>query len=387
MDIGLISPAFPSPQGGLYVGIETHAVELARHLIKRGHSVTVFTTFWNGGSAVDQFEGISVYRSADLSGTLGRYAVLFDLHFHTWGRKLLDYAEILSGFDVLHALAPLSSTKQLVDKGMPLITHFYHFEEIRRPVELLFKPFHYRIERVAYRDSALVMTPSESSSQDLQHRFHISPMKVRVVPLGVDPAKFSSQRVTGTRDSIRILFVGEHEPRKGIKYLLEAVHLLRNSGVDAKLATIGQGSALRKLRDFSYQLGVSGAVEFGGYIQDPNGTRLPEAYREADIFVLPSLREGFGFVLLEAMASGMPIVASNVSAIPEVVGDAGILVPPRDSEALAGALQLLAEDPAMRVELGERGRNRVRRHYSWDKVMPQVIGIYEEAIDRAGPKG
>ena len=366
------------------MGIETLTVELARQLVKRGHVVTVFTTFWNGGHATDQFEGMSVYRAADLSGALGRYAGLFDLHFYTWGLNLLNYTEILSGSDVLHALGPLSSTRRLTNAGMPLITHFHHFEVIRRPIDLLFKPFHHRIERGAYRDSTLVVTPSRSSSQELQQGFDVSPMKVKVVPHGVDPVRFSSERATDPSDSVQLLFVGEHEPRKGIEFLLGAMDLLRNPKPEARLVTIGQGSALRELKHLSNRLRLGDRVEFRGYLPDPDGTRLPKAYSQADIFVLPSLKEGFGFVLLEAMASGLPIVATDVSAIPEVVGDAGILVPPRNPTALASAIRLLIDDPAKRREMGRRGRDRVAALFTWDKVIPRLTDVYQEAIEATG---
>ena len=384
MDIGLISPAFPFPQSGTYVGIETHTVELARQLVKHGHRVTVFTTFWNGGHATDQFEGMSVYRAADLSGALGRYAGLFDLHFYTWGLNLLKYTEILNGHDVLHVLGPLSSTRRLTDAGMPLITHFHHFEVIRKPIDLLFKPFHHRIERTAYRDSTLVVTPSESSSQELQLGFDISPTKVRVIPHGIDPVRFSSEPEADVSDSVQLLFVGEHEARKGIEFLLGAMDLLRNTRPETNLVAIGQGSTLRELKHLSNRLGIADRVEFRGYLPDPDGTRLPKAYSQADIFVLPSLQEGFGFVLLEAMASGLPVVATDISAIPEVMGDAGILVPPRNARALASAIRILLDDPEKRKDMGRRGQERVAALFTWDKVIPRLTDVYHEAIEATG---
>ncbi len=186
-----------------------------------------------------------------------------------------------------------------------------------------------------------------------------------------------------TSEGVRILFVGEHERRKGLEFLLEALAILRRSGKDLNLVTVGHGSALAKLRGLALRLGVSDAVEFRGYVTDHDDTQLPPIYSETDIFVLPSLREGFGFVLLEAMASGIPIVASDVSAIPEVIGNSGILVPPRDAKALANALGALIDDPTMRAELGEAGRRRAEAHFTWDRVIPQVVQVYEEAIDIA----
>jgi glycosyltransferase involved in cell wall biosynthesis len=133
-------------------------------------------------------------------------------------------------------------------------------------------------------------------------------------------------------------------------------------------------------------LGIADAVDFLGYVDDPADVELPRLYAAADVFVLPSLREGFGFVLLEAMASGLPIVASNASAIPEVVGDAGILVPAQDAGALAKALARLIADPEGREEIGRRGRQRVEERYTWDKTVDRVLSVYEEAIDLAAKR-
>ncbi len=365
------------------MGIERHAVGLAYHLAKQGHTVTIFTTFWNGGKAVDRFEGMVIYRAPDLSNFVGRIAGLFDLHYITWGQGLLNYWSALKECDIVHALAPLSSTKKLTMRGIPVVTHFHHYEEIRRTAEVVVKPFHHQLERKAYRLSTLVMTPSESSCQDLHSKFGIPFPKIAIVPHAIDTSKFPYRPRSRFAESIRILYVGAHERRKGLNYLLEAMASLRNSGINAKLVTVGHGPMMGSLRDISQRLGISDLVDFRGYVADPDSTLLPQIYAESDIFVLPSLQEGFGFVLLEAMATGLPIVATNVSAIPEVLGDAGILVPPRDAKALAEALKLLLEDRSKRLELGKRGQARLEALFTWDRVIPQVMRVYEEAIEIA----
>jgi glycosyltransferase involved in cell wall biosynthesis len=386
MRVALVTPAFPYPHGGVYVGIERHALGLARHLTAHGHAVTVFTTFWNGGPALETVENIPIHRESDLSDRLGRAAALFDLHYRTWGKRLMLAQQTLYDQDVIHALAPLSSTRALKSRGIPFVTHFYHYESIDRAVDLLFKPFHRQIERRAYRDSTLVLTPSRSSALDLEVRLGIPAAKIRIAPLGFDTA-FSVGRPRGLPSGpVRLLFVGEHEDRKGLQFLLKAVQLLRQDRVGVVLRTVGDGSRTRALKALTRRLGIEDLVTFSGYQPDPDGTLLPRAYASADIFVLPSLKEGFGLVLLEAMASGVPVIASDISAIPEVIGDAGVLVPAMDSRALAHAIRSLIQSPARWSELRARGQARVNSLFSWDQVIAKVVAVYNEAIKLAGER-
>lgn len=363
--------------------MERHALELARHLGRRGHTVDVYTTFWNDGRRVDEYEGVRIHRASDLSNAVGRYGSLFDLHYFTWGWNLLRYADSLKECDVVQALAPISSSRRLSSLGLPIITQFYHNETILKASEILFKPFHQWIEIHTYRDSSLIVTPSKSSAEDLHRRCRVPLGRIRIVPLAVDPSQYSS---TSERDSsklIRILFVGPHEPRKGLANLIEAMARLRRADANAALTTVGRGPMMKELKELAVRLGISDSVDFMGYVH-PDSGQLPLIYREADIFAFPSSLEGFGLVLLEAMASGLPIVASDASAIPEVVGDSGILVPPGDVDALANALESLISNPSLRKELGERGRRRVESRYSWQRVLPQVVEVYEEAIELSG---
>ncbi len=380
LHVGLVSPVFPHPKAGVYPGIERHVSDLARHLRKYGNEVTIFTTFWNGGKSQDEFEGMPIYRARDLTQAVGRYAALLDLHYLTWGRGLLKFKQNLLECDVLHALGPLSTAGSMTANGLPLVTHFHHHEEIRRKIELLHKPFHRWLEATAYRNSTLVMTPSRNSCRDLATHFAISPERVRVVPHAVDTSTFAPKPKAQPGESMQILFVGGHEPRKGVRTLLEALALVRKEGISARLVTVGGGSQMEVLKNLARQLGISEAVEFRGYVPDDDGTLIPRTYAESNLFVLPSLQEGFGFTLLEAMASGVPIIATKVSAIPEVVEDTAMLVQPEDARALAEAIKSMIRDSDKRAELGTKARARAEKLFSWDRVIPQIMAVYEEAI-------
>lgn len=380
MRVAVISPVFPHPRGGVYLGIERHALELTRLLRRRGCDVTVFTTFWNGGNPVDRFEDVTIRRTTDLSHEVGRLGSLFDLHYFTWGKRLLRDEKHLRECDALHALAPLSCTEALVSMGHAVVTHFHHYEDISRPVELLYKPFHHRIERAAYRHSTLMAVPSKHSARWLHYAFGVPEERIRVVPHGVDLIQFSprSRKTSGIHT---LLCVGAHEPRKGYSHLWHALNILKKDGYDFQLISVGTASETSRLKALAVELGIESRIHFLGYVPYE---ALPALYQQADLFVHPSLEEGFGMVLVEAMASGVPIVASNAGAIPEVVGDAGILVPPRDPAALADAMQRVLSDTALSEFLARKGRARAEALFSWESVGRRTMEVYKEAIELAG---
>ncbi len=381
MDIALISPVFPYPQGGVYVGIERHVLELARHLRQADCSVTIFTTFWNGGRDGDRFENMTIFRASDLSQDFGRFAALLDLHYVTWGRNLLMHRKRLSHCDVVHALAPLSSSRALTSMGLPLVTHFHHYEAISQPRDLLFKPFHHRIEGRAYRNSTLVATLSNHSARNLQNAFHIPRGKIRIIPDGVDINRFAPSSKRRSETPI-LLCVGEHVKRKGLDYLWRALALLQEREFDFRLVSVGTGPETDRLRSLARELEIDSRIRFVGYV-DPLSEELPQIYRDADVLVHPSLEEGFGMVLAEAMASGVPVIAINSGAIPEVVGDDGILVPPHDHVSIADAIETILTDTTLAKSLGCRGRSRVKSSFSWTSVTQRTLRVYEEAIEKA----
>jgi len=171
-------------------------------------------------------------------------------------------------------------------------------------------------------------------------------------------------------ESPTILCVSNLEERKGQEYLLRAVALLREQ--EFSLMLVGSERAREadyaaKLRDITQALDLTDRVCFAGRLE---GKDLAAAYRQADIFVFPSLVEGYGLVLLEAMSFGLPVVTTKVGGIPEIVSDGveGILVPPRNEQALANAIAQLLACPTKRREMGEKGIARARQQPSWGEV-------------------
>ena len=173
-----------------------------------------------------------------------------------------------------------------------------------------------------------------------------------------------------------MLYAGNIRPHKNLERVIDAFFRLRHEGVgELKLLIIGDEiSKYATLRRAVHRYNLHKYVRFLGFVPDRT---LAVLYRLADVFVFPSLYEGFGLPPLEAMASGTPVVTSNVSSLPEVVGDAALLVDPYDTDAIAGGIRLVLTDSKLRADLRARGRARARE-FSWERSVARIRQIYRE---------
>jgi glycosyltransferase involved in cell wall biosynthesis len=236
----------------------------------------------------------------------------------------------------------------------------------------------------AARRATRVLTVSESSKRDILRFVDIKPEKIDVIYNAYDerftlePCAEDVERVRERyqlQDSF-ILYAGNVKPHKNLERLIEAFYLVRRRGLDhVKLVLIGDDiSRYAALRRAVHQHQLHKYVRFLGYMPDET---LAVMYRLASVFVFPSLYEGFGLPPLEAMASGTPVVTSNVSSLPEVAGDAAVLVDPMDPEAIADGIHRVLTDDALRARLRERGLARARQ-FSWEASVRRVREIYQE---------
>jgi glycosyltransferase involved in cell wall biosynthesis len=200
----------------------------------------------------------------------------------------------------------------------------------------------------------------------------IDPNKISVIPTGVDVDLFKNGK---TNPESSVIFVGSLTKRKGINYLLEAVSKIDN----IKLIIVGDGPEMGSLRLLANSLAISERVTFAGSVA-PHG--LPRYYSYASIFVLPSLREALPLSLLEAMSCGLPIIATNISGMSEVIKDGynGFLVEPANVEQLKEKIKFLAENPELCREIGKNARKTVEEKYSWDVVAKKTLKVYEKVL-------
>ncbi len=240
----------------------------------------------------------------------------------------------------------------------------------------------------AVRTAARVLTVSEASRDDILYFFpKTDPARLDVVPNAIDeaflvvPSEGELERVR-ERYQIRgrfVLYVGNIKPHKNLDRLVKAFAIVkrRPGNRDLKFVVIGEEAAgYASLRRAVETAGVRQDVRFFGFVPDPT---LAALYRLSEVFAFPSLYEGFGLPPLEAMACGAPVVTSRISSLPEVVGDAAVLVDPRNVEEIAHGIIRVLEDSTLRQTLVARGAERVRR-FSWDRSVRAIRRTYLLAL-------
>lgn len=201
--------------------------------------------------------------------------------------------------------------------------------------------------------------------------------KIIYIPNGVNYEKYThSKKVKINHPSI--LFIGRLVKLKGLDLLLKSLHIVKESIPDIHLYVIGQGSQHEKLTSLAVKLNVNNNISFLGFF---SGDEKNQFLASADIFVMPSRIENASISLMEALASGIPIVASNVGGIPHILnyGEYGILVEPENPEDLANGIIKLIGDPVLRKELSEKGRKRAQE-YSWDEITKKTIELYQSLV-------
>ncbi|MBI2089971.1 MAG: glycosyltransferase family 4 protein [Deltaproteobacteria bacterium] len=208
--------------------------------------------------------------------------------------------------------------------------------------------------------------------------------KIRVIHSGIDPGSF--QAIPECRSAPGEIVIGTIavlEERKGHRFLLAAAAALKGQGYRIRYRFAGEGTQREPLAKIVRQSGLEDDVEFLGFVTD-----IPKFLSSVDLFVLPSLYEGLGISVLEAMAAGKPVVASQIGGIPEIVMDrvTGMLVPPQDPEALAGAISELLSHNGLRRMMGERGRERVLKNFTLAEMAKKNEDFYYELIE-ARPQG
>jgi glycosyltransferase involved in cell wall biosynthesis len=239
---------------------------------------------------------------------------------------------------------------------------------------------------IASRRATRVITVSESSKRDIVRFFDTEPDKIAVIHNSYDDRFAVEPReedVVRVRERYQlhdefVLYAGNVKPHKNLERLIEAFDLVRRRGMDRlKLVLIGDEiSKYAALRRAVHRHQLHNYVRFLGYLPEET---LAVLYRLAGVFVFPSLYEGFGLPPLEAMASGTPVVTSNVSSLPEVAGDAAVLVDPYSPCAIADGIERVLSDESLRRELRRKGIARARE-FSWDQSVRRIHEIYKQAL-------
>lgn len=280
------------------------------------------------------------------------------------------------------------------DYLLPLLHHAKSVITIYDLTVLLFPEYHLPLNRwyvslmlpSFLRHAIRVIATSENTRRDIAQRMRIPIEKIAVTYLGVNPTfhpiedamELARVRVRYNLPPRFILYLGTIEPRKNLLTLLDAYHsLVSREHTMPKLVISGNRGWLHQpVFQHVRELGLTEYVYFTGWVDDQD---IPTLMNAATIFVYPSLYEGFGLPPLEAMACGTPVVCSSASSLPEIIGDGGLLVEPRNADAWAQAMTRLVDDEQMRADLRQRGIAQARR-FSWERTARETLAIYQSTI-------
>jgi phosphatidylinositol alpha-mannosyltransferase len=209
--------------------------------------------------------------------------------------------------------------------------------------------------------------------------YRINPNKIMVIPNGIDLKRFAltSDRIV-LEGKPSVLYLGHMSKRKGVDVLIRAVSKLKAGLPNIKLHLVGGGN-YRPFAVLAKEEGIEKHVIFHGWAEP---SLLPAYYKSADICVFPSRHEGFGIVILEAMASGIPVIASNIPSFQEIISDGidGRLFKSGDAEALSKEITILYQDPCLRKDLAHNALEKARK-YSWEKIADKYISLYKSLCE------
>ncbi|KKR21800.1 MAG: Glycosyltransferase [Parcubacteria group bacterium GW2011_GWE2_39_37] len=379
MKIAHIICTFPPYKGGM----GNSAFHFARITSELGHDVTVFSPDYLNLEYSDS-EKFKIVRLKPFF-KYGNAAVLPQL---TWK---------LSAFDIVHFHYPFYGADLFVllakifNRKIKLITH-YHMDNVAPGIKgLIFHIGRNILFPLIAKNSVFLTCASVDyvEHSKIAMIYQRDKTKWRTVPFGVDIDKFNGDKDT-EKDQLSktILFVAALDKAhyfKGLENLINATKNLIedaqiiNSNITVKLDIVGGGNMLEYYKDIAQQLGISANINFAGRVEDE---QLVEHYKDCDVFTLPSINQGeaFGMVLLEAMASGKPVIASNLPGVRSVFTDKaeGLLVEPDDISDLTEKLKRILLDDGLANKMGEAGRNLAKKEYAWSVISKKLDNVYQE---------
>ena len=392
---------------------------LSREFRRMGHEVEVIASAplpeVSEGVVLHQLGSSSIYHpGSSFRKNLPEVRNLVDLYelcasrlgvfAEPWAFSFRAYAKLKElckqrHFDIIHDNQGLGYGLLLMKRlKIPVVATIHHPLPIDRQADLQqtdgsrdrwrIKRFYSFIRMQAFVARRLdrIITVSQSSAKDTRLLFKVSADKLRVVYNGIDTKIYSMNEETSqSRDGL-IMVANTDDRKKGVFYLLQALRLLREDGMKLTIVDDAErhssyvedvGSLPSYGSKLVRKLNLDGMVHFTGRL---TREELAQRYAAAQIAVVPSLYEGFGLPAAEAMACGTPVIATTGGALPEVVGDAGMLVPPANADALAAAIKQLLNDKRAQQRMSEAGRKRVKEKFNWEQAARRTLDVYQEAM-------
>jgi len=363
MRIAIITRMFPPRWLG---GTEIAAYNIAQHLTGRGYDVHVITSMDKGLPQVTTKGGFHIHRLK-----YPRLGLLSTVPFS------------VAAVAVLRRINPSLVHVQCPFYGM---AGYLYSKLTKKPYVVYFRGDDAYLPysgtrfflKLIVRNAAKVIALTEHMRRAVREQYDRDAL---VIPNGVDVTRFADLSREAARAEFNIkeneqvvIFVGSLIPVKGIKYLVEAMNIVIQHFPEARLLIVGDGSERQKLEVLVMKLNLGKSVTFVGRIEN---AKVPEYLTASDVFALPSLSEGFPNVILEAMATGLPIVTTNVTGLPEIVkdGENGFVVEPQNSQQLAERILLILDNKILREKMTVNDKGWLE-HNTWEKITQKLEGVY-----------
>lgn len=367
MKIAITIPLFPPKW---LAGMEIATYNIAKHLARMGHEVHVITALDEGLPKESMEEGFHVHR-------IFWRKIRFVGVISFWAKVFLILRKVNP--DIIHAQSigiciPAFIAKKLLRK--PYVV-WGRGSDVYLPGKFIKS-----ISKLVLKNANMVIALTDDMKREMQK---ICSRDVSVIPNGIDSERFENLSRESIRKKLKIednekiiTFVGTLRPVKGLKYLIKAMKFMIEENKNVKLMLVGDGEEREELESLVEDFGLKERVEFIGRVQNEE---IPQYLVTSDVFVLPSLSEGFPVTILEAMASELPIVATKVGGLPEIIkdGENGFLVEPKYPEKIAEMVLLVLGNDELRERISKKNKEKAK-DYSWDCVVEQLECIYKECL-------
>lgn len=352
-------------------GVENHVLYLSKELVKLGHEVKVVCANEHNKD-IKEIDGIKVSK-LNYYGKVANTNLTLSLPF-----KLLK-----ENFDIMHTHMPtpwsadVSAIISKIKRRPVVLT--YHNDLIKKGFSRIISELYnhtFLKFLLSISDKVIITQPNYLNSSKYLKNFK---KKIFVIPNGVDTEVFKNDRTNKKNGLFFLSVLDKHHEYKGLDYLIKSMQIVKKYYPNLVLNIGGRGELVNTYKKLVKELSLEKNVKFVGYVSDID---LVKYYSSSQIFILPSIdfNEGFGIVALEALACKTPVIVTPIVGVSKEIKDdkCGLIVPPKDSKALADAIIKILKNRSLAKKMGENGRKLVEKKYSWDNVAKQIEKVYLE---------
>jgi len=366
----VVSDLYPAVVGG--IGI--HAHQMSTGQAKLGQDVTVFTLNYNNYPKNESVNGYTIIR----------FPSYFTLCGNSYAPGLvMEILKRKKTFDIIHAHSHLFFSTNIcvfarLLHSAPLIITNHGLISASTPAWLntLYK---YTFSTATFHIADHIICYTEVEKEKIE-KLGIDPRKISVIHNGVDTNLFAPIAAKKPNARKQIVWVGRYVPGKGVDYLIEAFFRVQEKIPSARLVLVGDGPGKAVIEAKIKKLHLQSSVTLIDYL---NNAELPHIYNQSDVVVLPSLMEGVPRTLLEAMACGIPVITTDLPHLQDIVDGAGLVVSPKDPQALADAMITILKDSTLADAMGYYGREKIKQGHSWEDTVKKTLKLYETVIEHS----